>query len=97
MPTYDYKCTKCDHGFELFQSMSEEPAKKCPECGGSVRRLVSKNKKLIFKNSGFYLTDYVKNKNTKKESTKNDGVEKQKTKSDSTKKNTPKSKTKEKK
>ena len=97
MPTYDYKCTKCDHGFELFQSMSEEPAKKCPECGGLVRRLVSGGKGLIFKGSGFYLTDYVKNKDTKKESKKNNGVEKKKTKSDSTKKNTPKSKTTEKK
>tara|TARA_Y100000588_G_scaffold214901_1_gene228833 strand:+ start:58415 stop:58648 length:234 start_codon:yes stop_codon:yes gene_type:complete len=77
--------------------MSEEPAKKCPECGGLVRRLVSGGKGLIFKGSGFYLTDYVKNKDTKKESKINKAEEKKKTKSDSTKKNTPKSKTIEKK
>lgn len=58
MPTYEYKCTKCEHQFEAFQSMSEEPVKKCPACGGEVKRLISGGAGLIFKGSGFYITDY---------------------------------------
>ena len=67
MPTYDYKCTKCGHAFELFQSMSEAPRKRCPECRGAVRRLVSGGTGLIFKGSGFYLTDYKNGTSQKKE------------------------------
>ena len=63
MPTYDYICNKCGHTFELFQSMSETPRKTCPVCKRVVRRLVSGGSGLIFKGSGFYLTDY---KNEKK-------------------------------
>ena len=63
MPTYDYICNKCGHTFELFQSMSEAPRKTCPVCKRVVRRLVSGGSGLIFKGSGFYLTDY---KNEKK-------------------------------
>jgi len=63
MPTYDYICNKCGHTFELFQSMSENPRKTCPVCKRVVRRLVSGGSGLIFKGSGFYLTDY---KNEKK-------------------------------
>ena len=80
MPTYDYKCNQCGHDFELFQSMSEDHIKKCPECGGKVRRLVSGGSGLIFKGSGFYLTDYVKGK--EKPSPDKNGKEKKKTKSD---------------
>jgi putative FmdB family regulatory protein len=59
MPTYEYKCYACDHGFERFQSIKAEPVRKCPECGKSkVRRLVSTGTGLIFKGSGFYITDY---------------------------------------
>ena len=67
MPTYDYKCTKCGHAFELFQSMSEAPRKRCPECRGAVRRLVSGGTGLIFKGSGFYLTDYKNGTSQNKE------------------------------
>jgi len=63
MPTYDYICNKCGHTFELFQSMTETPRKTCPVCKRVVRRLVSGGSGLIFKGSGFYLTDY---KNEKK-------------------------------
>ena len=63
MPTYDYMCNKCGHTFELFQSMTETPRKTCPVCKRVVRRLVSGGSGLIFKGSGFYLTDY---KNEKK-------------------------------
>lgn len=59
MPTYDYKCDACDHTWELFQSIKAEPEKKCPSCGKKkARRLIGAGAGLIFKGSGFYLTDY---------------------------------------
>jgi len=57
MPTYEYECKTCAHRFEAFQAMSDEPIKKCPECGKAVRRLVSGGAGVIFKGSGFYVTD----------------------------------------
>lgn len=61
MPTYEYHCPDCDHRFELFQSMTAEPAKDCPSCESSnVKRLISAGAGLIFKGSGFYLTDYAR-------------------------------------
>ena len=65
MPTYDYICEKCNHSFEYFQSMSDSHLKECPECKGKVRRLVSGGSGLIFKGSGFYLTDMLKSLNLK--------------------------------
>ena len=82
MPTYDYKCTQCGHDFEMFQSMSESHIKKCPVCGGNVRRLVGGGSGLIFKGSGFYVTDYVKGKEKKKTSVEKNGQEKKTTKTD---------------
>ena len=76
MPTYDYKCNQCGHDFEMFQSMSESKIKKCPECGGNVRRLVGGGSGLIFKGSGFYITDYVKGKEKKKTPVEKNGKEK---------------------
>lgn len=59
MPTYDYVCEACKHEFELFQSITAEPEKKCPECGKrKLRRLIGPGAALIFKGSGFYKTDY---------------------------------------
>lgn len=59
MPTYEYKCNKCGHEFEIFQSIKDSPLKKCPECGkNSLKKLISGGAGLIFKGSGFYLTDY---------------------------------------
>lgn len=61
MPTYEYLCPKCGHAFELFQSMRDEPLKKCPQCKkNGVKRLVGGGAGLIFKGSGFYITDYKK-------------------------------------
>jgi len=60
MPTYDYECKDCNHAFEEFHSMSAKPVKKCPECGGKVKRLIGTGAGIIFKGSGFYETDYKK-------------------------------------
>lgn len=58
MPTYEYECRKCGHTFERFQRISEEPVKRCPKCRGVVRRVLGGGAGLIFKGSGFYITDY---------------------------------------
>lgn len=59
MPTYDYVCDACNHKFELFQSITAEPEKKCPECGKKkLRRLIGAGAAIVFKGSGFYQTDY---------------------------------------
>lgn len=59
MPTYDYKCDACEHAWEEFQSIKAEPTKKCPHCGKKkARRLIGAGAGLIFRGSGFYLTDY---------------------------------------
>jgi putative FmdB family regulatory protein len=62
MPTYEYRCKSCDYYFEQFQSIKDDPVKICPQCGGSVRKLFSPGAGLIFKGSGFYITDYKNNK-----------------------------------
>lgn len=58
MPTYEYRCTACKHEFEKFQRMSEEPKAECPECGKDAERRLSAGAGLLFKGSGFYITDY---------------------------------------
>ncbi len=59
MPTYDYECKSCGHRYELFQSITAEPVKKCPSCQRSTaRRLIGTGASIIFKGSGFYQTDY---------------------------------------
>ena len=60
MPTYDYKCSSCKYVFEVFQSMSDDPLKICPECGKEVKRQVGGGLGIIFKGSGFYVTDNKK-------------------------------------
>lgn len=59
MPTYDYACAACGHTFETFQSITAKPLRKCPECGKSkLERLIGTGGGIIFKGSGFYITDY---------------------------------------
>src|SRR4051812_11684130 len=66
MPTYEYVCEKCDQKFDFFQSIKDEALKTCPreKCGmkkwgkGKVRRAIGAGAGLIFKGSGFYITDY---------------------------------------
>ena len=69
MPTYDYICNDCEKMYEYFQSMSDAPIRECPDCNkNSLRRIISGGTGLIFKGSGYYLTDY---KNKKKQSSEN--------------------------
>ncbi|MHC4721712.1 MAG: FmdB family zinc ribbon protein [Planctomycetota bacterium] len=59
MPTYDYLCDNCAHGFEKFQSITARQMRKCPECGkNQLKRLIGTGAGIIFKGSGFYETDY---------------------------------------
>lgn len=61
MPTYEYICRACDHRFEAFQKMSDEPLEQCPECGRpEAKRQISTGGGLVFKGPGFYATDYRK-------------------------------------
>lgn len=72
MPTYEYRCPKCRHEFEKLQRMSEKPVSKCPKCGAKPERLIGAGAGLIFKGSGFYITDYKKSASGEKK----DGAEK---------------------
>jgi len=59
MPTYDYICDACEHAWELFQRITEDPVKKCPECGKKKAvRQFGTGAAIMFKGSGFYETDY---------------------------------------
>ena len=66
MPTYEYVCSRCGHEFERFQSITEKPLVICPEdvCArkrwgrGKVKKKISAGAGLLFKGSGFYITDY---------------------------------------
>jgi len=76
MPTYDYACTACDHEWEVFQSMKDDPIKTCPGCKKpAAKRLVGGGAGLIFKGSGFYITDY-KNKPSGGDKAKTEGAKK---------------------
>jgi putative FmdB family regulatory protein len=56
MPTYRYRCKECGHEFEVRQRMSDNPLTECPVCKGPVRRVVG-SVGIVFKGSGFYVTD----------------------------------------
>ena len=58
MPTYEYECRTCKHRFERFQRITAKPSATCPKCQKSARRLISAGGGLLFKGSGFYITDY---------------------------------------
>jgi putative FmdB family regulatory protein len=59
MPTYDYRCNACGHEFEEYQSIKADALKTCPKCQKeALERLIGPGAALIFKGSGFYLTDY---------------------------------------
>ncbi len=87
MPTYDYSCEKCGKNFEAFQSMRDQAFTECPETKcqqeawghGKVKRLLGTGAGLIFKGSGFYITDYRSNsykEGAKKDAPPSGGAEK---------------------
>ena len=80
MPTYDYKCEKCNKVFEVFQSMKDKPLIACKYCDGKVSR-VFHPAGIVFKGSGFHVTDY-KSKGSSNVIT---GTSQEKSKSDSSK------------
>ncbi len=67
MPLYEYECKGCKNVFEVLQRINEEPLKKCIHCGGAVEKLVSKSS-FQFKGTGWYITDYKKDKSVKSKS-----------------------------
>jgi putative FmdB family regulatory protein len=87
MPFYEYECTKCGNLSEVFQKVSDPPLKKCSECNGKMRKLISQST-FHLKGSGWYVTDYASKtggndgKNRQSESEKKET----KTKSDTTEK-----------
>src|SRR3954463_9305023 len=103
MPTYEYQCDACGNKFEKFQSITSGPIRKCPKCGkNKVRRLISTGAGLIFKGSGFYITDYrsesykekAKSESGEKPDTaKTDSQKSDSSKSDAGKSDTPKAET----
>ena len=68
MPTYNYYCSDCGTHFSYFQKMSESPISSCENCDGALSRLITGGSGLIFKGSGFYITDYKNEKKSKEDS-----------------------------
>ena len=62
MPTYDYRCPSCGHDFEKFEKINARVRPKCPQCGTRAERQISGGAGLLFKGSGFYITDYKRPK-----------------------------------
>jgi putative FmdB family regulatory protein len=58
MPTYAYRCRKCGHEFEEFHSIRDSKPRRCPKCKGRADRVPAGGAGLLFKGSGFYITDY---------------------------------------
>lgn len=61
MPTYEYQCKACGHSLEEFHSITEPPLSRCPKCNtDNLVRIMGTGAGLIFRGTGFYLTDYKK-------------------------------------
>ncbi len=73
MPTYEYRCVSCEHQFERFQRMSDEPVKECEVCGEPVKRLLFPVA-IQFKGSGFYTTDYARKSTLASSGSKSEGA-----------------------
>lgn len=68
MPSYDYKCSNCGHGLEIFHSIKEGGRKRCPKCKRNMlRRVISGGQYVIYRGSGFFCNDYPKDKKNEKE------------------------------
>jgi putative FmdB family regulatory protein len=80
MPTYEYLCRDCGHGFDIVQSFKDESLTICPACGGVLRKVFAAPA-ISFKGSGFYATD--SRKGSKSSESKHDGAKQESSKSDS--------------
>jgi putative FmdB family regulatory protein len=60
LPIYEYECEQCNKRVEILQKLSDTPLETCPSCGGKVHKMVSSPAGLVFKGSGWYITDYAK-------------------------------------
>lgn len=72
MPTYAYRCPSCGQEFEKFHKITARARPKCPQCGGRTERMISGGAGLVFKGSGFYITDYKRAGESKREGEKAD-------------------------
>jgi len=66
MPTYAYQCQECGHAFDAFQKFSDDPLTACPQCEGRIRRVIHPTP-VVFKGSGWYITDSKAGANGKAE------------------------------
>lgn len=82
MPTYGYQCRDCAHQFSVFQSMKDDPVSVCPDCGGSVKRLLYPVG-IVFKGSGWYINDSRKPEKSETGSTEGSSASKADAKTDS--------------
>lgn len=57
MPQYTYRCKSCQHEFSIEQRMSDPALRECPQCAGELRKVISRVSGVVFKGSGFYVTD----------------------------------------
>ena len=76
MPTYNYYCNDCDTHFSYFQKMSDIAKSNCEKCKGKINRVITGGTGLIFKGSGFYLTDYKNDTKSKVDITESNNSEK---------------------
>jgi putative FmdB family regulatory protein len=67
MPLYEYRCSTCGYSFEVLQKVNEPKLKKCPKCGGLLKKVLSPPA-IQFKGSGWYVTDYARNEKRQNES-----------------------------
>ncbi|MEK6718369.1 MAG: FmdB family zinc ribbon protein [candidate division NC10 bacterium] len=73
VPIYEYECERCQHRFEIMQKLSDRPLKKCEKCGGPVQKVLSAPG-LVFKGSGWYVTDYANSDRKKAMKAEKDGA-----------------------
>jgi putative FmdB family regulatory protein len=80
VPIYEYECDACHNRFELIQKFSDKPVKRCPKCGEPVHKVLSPPA-LVFKGTGWYVTDYASKDRKRAQKAEREG--KSETKSDS--------------
>jgi putative FmdB family regulatory protein len=68
MPIYEYVCEKCNNHLETIQKMTDKPLTTCPECKGSLKKMIS-NTSFVLKGTGWYVTDYASNKGSSPKTT----------------------------